>query len=258
MEKMVEKSISNAVFCALKEALKRSKIKSGKDFLQLRKAEDEKQKLFAVVEVKKGNIDRLKLGVFLQAFVFALEKSGIKSEIEEKDDFFNVNVFLPSKIIPVNPEGKLTLKIDERKTSASCLLKPKKVYRHKVKVRFRDLDAMGHVSNNVFLVYLEEARVGFRNFLAGKSQAGLEFSSVVASHKIDYLAPIFLGEELYVEIFISHLTKRSYRFNYAIVNAKTKQIKAVASTQMVGYDYKNKKVKDIDKLFLSMAEDYVL
>ena len=32
---------------------------------------------------------------------------------------------------------------------------------HVEKVRFRDLDPMGHVNNAVFLTYLEQARVAF-------------------------------------------------------------------------------------------------
>ena len=34
-------------------------------------------------------------------------------------------------------------------------------FQHKIKTRFRDLDAFGHVNNATFLSYLEDARILF-------------------------------------------------------------------------------------------------
>ena len=44
-----------------------------------------------------------------------------------------------------------------------------------VEVRFRDLDALGHVNNAVFLTYLESARIGYWLELTGRT--GLAGSS---------------------------------------------------------------------------------
>ncbi len=40
---------------------------------------------------------------------------------------------------------------------------------HTLEVRFRDLDAMGHVNNAVFLTYVESARVGYWQKLPGRA-----------------------------------------------------------------------------------------
>ncbi|MDA0882981.1 MAG: thioesterase family protein, partial [Bacteroidetes bacterium] len=35
--------------------------------------------------------------------------------------------------------------------------------KYEIEVRFRDIDAMGHVNNAVYLSYFEQARIGFFN-----------------------------------------------------------------------------------------------
>ncbi len=261
MEKIIVESISNTVFCKLKEAISLSGLKKLTKNFEFNYVDNEKgldKKLFAILKINAEGVDRLKFGMFLQAFSLLLEKENIKTSIEKKSDLYIISIFKPSKITKQEIKGVLNLKIEGEDKKIYCKHRPKKIYKHKIKVRFRDLDAMGHVSNNVFLVYLEESRVGFRDYIAKHNEGTLDFSSVVASHNIEYAAPIFLGEELEVEVFISHLTEKSYRFNYRIFNKKTKELKAVAYTQMVGYDYKRQVVKPIPKDFVVQMKDYIV
>ncbi len=261
MEKLIVESISNTVFCRLKEALNLSGLKKLSEIFEFNYVNSEKssdKKLFGILKVSTNGIDRVKLGMFLQAFSLLLKKENIKTSIEKKSDLYIISIFKPSKISKQEIKRVLNLKIEGEDKKIYCKHRPKKVYKHKIKVRFRDLDAMGHVSNNVFLVYLEESRVGFRDYIAKHNEGTLDFSSVVASHNIEYVAPIFLGEELEVEVFISHLTEKSYRFNYRIFNKKTKELKAIAYTQMIGYDYKKQVVKPIPKEFTLQMTDYIV
>ena len=261
MEKTIFESISNTVFCRLKEATNLSGLKNLSQHLEFIYGRNEKssnKKLFGILKVSTNDIDKVKLGMFLQAFSLLLEKDNIKTSVKKENDLYIISIFKPSKIAKQEIKGVLNLKINGKGKKIYCKHRPKKVYKHKIKVRFRDLDAMGHVSNNVFLVYLEESRVGFRDYIAKHNEGTLDFSSVVASHSIEYAAPIFLGEELEVEVFISHLTEKSYRFNYKIFNKKTKELKALAFTQMVGYDYKKQVVKSIPEDFIAQMKDYIV
>ena len=38
-----------------------------------------------------------------------------------------------------------------------------------IEVRFRDLDAIGHVNNAVYLTYLEQARLGYWKHITGRT-----------------------------------------------------------------------------------------
>ena len=57
-------------------------------------------------------------------------------------------------------------------------------FQHKLKTRFRDLDAFKHVNNATFLSYLEDARLLFFKRWSINFQ---EKSLIVASVKIDYI-----------------------------------------------------------------------
>ena len=61
-------------------------------------------------------------------------------------------------------------------------------FHHKIKTRWRDLDAFRHVNNATFLSYIEDARTTFFKRWNLKSQYK---SLVVASLKIDYFGESF-------------------------------------------------------------------
>ena len=58
-------------------------------------------------------------------------------------------------------------------------------HRISIKVRFSDLDAMGHVNNAAYLSYLEEARFDYYNHVLGIDTNGLDFNAVIARIEID-------------------------------------------------------------------------
>ncbi|MFB6126909.1 MAG: acyl-CoA thioesterase [Halolamina sp.] len=55
-------------------------------------------------------------------------------------------------------------------------------------VRFRDLDALGHVNNAVYATYLEQARVEYFERVVGVSLSAVD--SVLATLSLDYERPI--------------------------------------------------------------------
>lgn len=81
-------------------------------------------------------------------------------------------------------------------------------YTAEIDVRFRDIDAMGHVNNAVYATYLEQARTEyFREVLdADLSQV----SSVLASLSIDFRRPVTLTDEtVVVDIDVQELGRSS-------------------------------------------------
>ena len=101
---------------------------------------------------------------------------------------------------------------------------------HRERVRFRDLDPMGHVNNAVFLTYLEQARIAF---LFGRG-ASTE-SIIVARVEIDYRAPVRLGEEVAVGVRAGRIGTKSFDLEYELrVNSR---LVAEARSVNVFYDY---------------------
>ncbi len=109
-----------------------------------------------------------------------------------------------------------------------------------VQVRFRDLDALGHVNNAVFLTYLETARVAYVRQRFGL-QHPREFTFILARVEIDYRRPLWLHDQPLVGIGVAHVGQRSFRFAYEIWEQQTGQLAAQAITVQVMYDYRQER-----------------
>jgi acyl-CoA thioester hydrolase len=113
----------------------------------------------------------------------------------------------------------------------------------RIKVRFCDLDAMGHVNNAAYLSYLEEARLAYYNQVLQMNTNNLEFDAVVARIEIDYIEQIRLGDEVEVYTRTAKIGNKSSDVEHLIVVAgeKGRKIAARAMTKLVSFDYKTEK-----------------
>jgi acyl-CoA thioester hydrolase len=105
---------------------------------------------------------------------------------------------------------------------------------HRETVRFRDLDAKGHVNNAVFLTYMESARVAFLLELGAAS--GLEdLSFIVARVEIDFRTPIAFGQEVEIGVRATRFGSKSFDLEYELRAGG--RLAAEAKSVCVGYDY---------------------
>jgi acyl-CoA thioester hydrolase len=112
------------------------------------------------------------------------------------------------------------------------------VFSHRLEVRFRDCDALGHVNNAVYLTYLEQARfnhwraIGAAALSGGAGIPGL----ILARAEIDYRRPAKFGDVLEVRLGIAAIGRTSFTYEYEIVDVEG-QLVASARTVIVRYDY---------------------
>jgi len=105
---------------------------------------------------------------------------------------------------------------------------------HRERVRFRDLDPMGHVNNAVFLTYIESARFAFLKHI-GAAPTLEDMNLVVARVEIDFRAPVRLGDEIEVTARASRFGDKSFDLDHEVrVDGR---IVAEAKTVLVTYDY---------------------
>lgn len=101
-----------------------------------------------------------------------------------------------------------------------------------MQVRFRDVDAMGHVNNAVYATYLEQARTLYAREVMG---VGLErINSVLAQLEISYRRPILLEERVTVTLDVPELGESSVPMEYEI--RADGEVVATASTVQVFVD----------------------
>jgi acyl-CoA thioester hydrolase len=101
---------------------------------------------------------------------------------------------------------------------------------HTERVRFRDVDAMGHVNNAVYSTYLEQARIAFLQPM-GAEVAGM----ILARVEIDFRAPIGVGDEVMIEVRPVRVGTKSFELAYGMRVGD--RVVAEARTVLVAYDY---------------------
>jgi acyl-CoA thioester hydrolase len=113
-------------------------------------------------------------------------------------------------------------------------------YRHRtpVQVRFRDIDAFGHVNNAVVSSYVELARVTYLHDVLGLNPVGPEdrMPLILGMIKVDYLSPIFLDDRVVVGSRVEWLGRTSIGMSH-LLTAEGGRDLARSSSVLVAYDY---------------------
>ncbi len=134
---------------------------------------------------------------------------------------------------------------------------------HRLTVRFRDCDPLGHVNNAVYLTYLEQARFnlwraqfGFVARAAGEGgRRGVGF--ILAKAEVDFTAQARYGDELEVRLGLDSVRRSSFTYVYEIVNVATQQVIAKARTVQVRFDYDAQQPVAVDDALREMLAQAV-
>ncbi len=105
-----------------------------------------------------------------------------------------------------------------------------------VEVRWRDLDALGHVNNAVYLTYLEQSRVHYLRALGLVSGGVDDIGMIIAKVTCTYHSALSLGEQVTVRVRVAELGNTSFLFVYR-VEGEDGRLAATGSTVQVCYDY---------------------
>lgn len=115
-----------------------------------------------------------------------------------------------------------------------------------VELRFRDLDALGHVNNVVYLTYMESARLAWWMKVTGREDlAGLDM--ILARTEIDYRSPASFGDRLVVGVRCATLSRSSFTLEFRIEETRSGRLLAEARKVLVHYDYAARRSTPIPK-----------
>lgn len=109
-------------------------------------------------------------------------------------------------------------------------------FRTEIPVRFRDLDAMGHVNNAVMFTVLETARTEYWLGVHGiPDPQGLDF--VVVRAEADYKAPAHYGDVLVVACRCPEVGTKSFVLEYEVRRKKDGLLIATGRTVQACFDF---------------------
>ena len=129
-------------------------------------------------------------------------------------------------------------------------------FRVPIDVRFRDLDAFGHVNNAVYFTYLEIARAAYFTAVRGRPHGVDDFGVVVADAHCRYRSPAFYGERLAIDIATVGLRSRSFEVSYRISVEESGRVVAEADTVLVAFDHRAKRTATLDPTLVDAVEAF--
>jgi acyl-CoA thioester hydrolase len=112
-------------------------------------------------------------------------------------------------------------------------------FRHRtsLQVRFRDIDAFGHVNNAVFFSYIELARIRYLLDVLQPDQPFDRLPLILARVELDYRSPIAFGDDVVVETRVDRVGRTSFGMSHRMAVAPTGRLVGDVQTVLVTYDY---------------------
>ena len=113
-------------------------------------------------------------------------------------------------------------------------------HRTRLEVRFRDIDAFGHVNNSTFVTYLEQARI---RYLIDVLQVDMvqRLPLILAALQVDFQAPILFGQDVEIGTQVDWIGNTSFHVSHRMTAGPaghpTDHLVAEAQTVLVAYDY---------------------
>jgi acyl-CoA thioester hydrolase len=107
-------------------------------------------------------------------------------------------------------------------------------------VRFRDVDAIGHVNNAVYFTYMEQARTEYWMHLFQLRDLN-QLSFIVAHAECDFKKAARFSDPIEVSIRTTSIRNTSFDWEYEIRNSQNGELYARGKTIQVYYDYAQEK-----------------
>lgn len=125
-----------------------------------------------------------------------------------------------------------------------------------LQTRFTDYDMLGHMNNNVYMSFMDMAKIYYFEDVMGGDIDWRKPGVVVVNANIDYFAPVMPGESIEVYTRVCHIGEKSITLEQRIVESATLETKCLARTVMAGFDPATNQSVAIDDHWRSSIENY--
>jgi acyl-CoA thioester hydrolase len=112
-------------------------------------------------------------------------------------------------------------------------------FRHRtsLQVRFRDIDAFGHVNNAVFFSYVEQARIRYLLDVLATGEPFDRLPLILARVELDFRSPILFGDEVTVGTRVDRIGRSSLDMSHRMTAGSDGRLVGDVRTVLVTYDY---------------------
>ena len=129
-------------------------------------------------------------------------------------------------------------------------------FRYQTILKIRDINYANHLSNDAVVSLLNEARIDmFKKIGCTESALGEPGTGIViADLVVNYKNQGYLGDEISIYSDIGEIQQKSFRIFYKM--EKGDDLMVLAETGIVVYDYQNKQIATVPKVFLKALEQW--
>lgn len=126
-----------------------------------------------------------------------------------------------------------------------------------VKVRFSETDALGHISNISYFIYLEEARTEFFADL-GFGRDINNWKIILASASCDFVSQGYYNQRLVVQTAVSRIGNSSFQVVHEIKDAASGELVAKGQASAVHFNFKTQKSEVLPEANRQLLEKHLL
>ena len=123
-----------------------------------------------------------------------------------------------------------------------------------VPVRFRDVDALGHVHHSLALMYVEEARAAYWREVAGRPTID-DIDYVIGEVRVRYHARIMYPGTVKVGVGVTRIGRRSITMSFD-VRSGTGELLVSGETVQVMFDNTRGESMDVTPELRALIRDY--
>ncbi|WML52544.1 thioesterase family protein [Neobacillus sp. PS3-12] len=126
-----------------------------------------------------------------------------------------------------------------------------------VRTRFCESDALGHINNVSFFIYLEQARVDF--FIDTQILEDIEdWSFVAASVHCDFKKQAFVNQSLVIKTWVSHIGRTSVKLKHQIFEQNNEELIAEGEDVLVSYNVMEQKADPLSEQIKEKLKLYTI
>jgi len=127
------------------------------------------------------------------------------------------------------------------------------VFQIEERVRFGDVDAMGHVNNVTYIRHMETARTEY--YMARAGQHALEEMDIILARvACDFRSPAKFGETIIIAVWPTRIGETAFTLAYRLTEKASGRLVAEGETVQVAYDYAMKSKKPIPPTLRALLE----
>lgn len=114
------------------------------------------------------------------------------------------------------------------------------VFKHTlpIQIRFNDIDALGHINNNLYFSYFDLGKIAYLEDLKAAYVSWTDGIIVIGRIESDFLNPVFYKEQIVVDTKVTHIGNKSITFLQQVRNSLTDEIKCKCMSVAVAYNPK--------------------